>query len=254
MAQPYIYSGPTRLVDGFRVKPQSFEGSARAYLVEALGTFLLTFVCGASLCMETLYGRLGLPGVALAQGGTLGALVLMMSHVSGAQFNPAVTVALISVGRQKAWHGAFYVLAQFLGAMLAGLCLRGLFERYGFMTVAPWLGTPTAAAELAPLEAMGLEALLTFVWMAALFATQIDPRGSKRAAAAAIGLSFAAAVLLAAPLTGAALNPARAFGPALAAWHWTGLHVYFTGPLLGAVAAAGFYEYVLLKPMGTSAL
>lgn len=256
VAQPYLYSGAgvPRLVDGFRVRPQSLEGSLRAYAVEALGTFILTFVCGASLCIDAYYGQLGQGGVALAQGMTLAGLVIMFTQISGAQFNPAITLALMAVGHQKAWHGALYIVAQVIGGILAGFVLRGLFERFDLVATAPFLGTPYVAPELSALEGMGIEAMLAFVWMVAVFATQLDPRGSKKAAPAAIGLSLAVAVLWGGPLTGAAINPARALGPALAAWQWNDLQLYIVGPIIGALAAAGFYEYVLLKPMGTSAL
>ncbi|MBI4345339.1 MAG: aquaporin [Elusimicrobia bacterium] len=251
MAEPFVYSGPARLFDGYRVRPQSIQGSVRAYLVEGIGTCLLTLAAGASICVESVHGTLGDVGIALIQGASYAALSLFFAHISGGQFNPAITVALVSVRRQRPIHGAFYLVAQLLGACLAGGLLRGMFGRYTAIGSPAYLGTPTLAPELSPLEGMGLEALFGFLLVSALFATVIDPRGNKRAAPFALGLVLFVGVLGALHITGAAFNPARAFGTALASMHWVEHQIYWAGPLLGGMLAAGFYEFVLLRPLGT---
>ncbi len=251
VAEPFVYSGPARLFDGYRVRPQSIQGSVRAYLVEGLGACLLTFVAGATVCVDSIYGSLGDAGIAVAQGLTYAVLSLFFTHISGGQFNPAITLAMVSVRRQRPIHGAFYVLAQTVGACLAGGLLRLLYGRYAALGPPAFLGTPSLAPELTPLEGMGIEALISFMMVSAVFATAIDPRGNKRAAPFALGMVLSIGVLWAFHMTGAAFNPARAFGPALASMHWTAHQIYWAGPLLGGMAAAGFYEFVLLRPLGT---
>ncbi|MBI4423857.1 MAG: aquaporin [Elusimicrobia bacterium] len=245
MAEPYAYVGGPRLLDGYRVRAQSWQGSLRAYLAEGTGSFVLTLVCGGSWCVEAVFGGLGVTGVALSQGLALVALGLIFGHVSGGQFNPALTVAMVVVRRQAPLHGLGYVLAQLAGAAAAGGALLLLFGRYDLAAAPPFLGAPRLAPELTPLEGMGIEALLTFLWVSSVFATQIDPRGKRAFAPVAAGIALLLAVLWGGQLTGAAVNPARAFGTALGAQLWTAHHAFWIGPLLGGLAAAGFYELLL---------
>lgn len=251
VAEPFVYSGPARLFDGYRVRPQSIQGSFRAYLVEGMGAFLLTFVSCAAVCVDAIHGSLGDAGVAAAQGLAYATLSLFFTHISGGQFNPAITLAMVSVRRQRPLHGVCYIGAQAAGACLAGGFLRLLYGRYAALGAPAFLGAPTLAPELSPLEGMGIEALVSFMLVSAVFATAIDPRGNKRAAPFALGMVQAIGVLWAFHTTGGSFNPARALGPAVAAMHWPSHQIYWLGPILGGLGAAGFYEYVLLRPLGT---
>lgn len=247
----HLIVSPSKLSDGYRIRPQSLEGSLRAYLAEAAGTFLFAFVSAAAVCADGVFG-LGPAAVALAQGLALTVLMMTLRPVSGGQFNPALTLATMAARRQPALHGCLYLLAQLVGGAAAGGALRLLFGRFDIVSAPPFLGAPHPALELGTLEVAGLEGLLTFLLVCSIFATEIDPRGKKQYAPIAAGGTIALSSLWAAPLTGAFLNPVRALAPSLGAWHWSAHEAYWIGPLLGGLAAAAFYEYVLLRPMGVS--
>ena len=214
-------------------------------VAEALGTFLFFFVAmGAVVLGGSLEGADtgGLLGVALAHGLVLAVLVSALGAVSGAHFNPAVTFAVWLAGRIEAARAALYVAAQLVGAVLAGLALRVVFNDAAWMPVA--LGTPSVAAGTGIVQAIIIEAILTMVLLVAVFGTAIDPRGPK-IGGLAIGLAVAADILMGGPLTGAAMNPARWFGPAVASGTFADWYVWWIGPLLGAAVVAGIYRFAL---------
>lgn len=254
MEQPpvYVQMREARVNDGYRAQLQSPAGTLRAYFAEATGAALFTLVSAAVVCSDAAFGQIGPVGVALAQGLVLAVLAATLGHVSGGQFNPAVTLAMAAAGRQEPRHAAAYVACQLAGAAAAGMTLKLLFEPFGLAARSPFLGSCEPAPELSILQATGIEAALAFTLVAAVFATDIDPRGKRVLAPASAGAAVALGVLWARPLTGAAINPARAFGPALASGHWQGMPAFWLGPLLGGLAAAFFYEYLVLKPFGAS--
>ena len=163
---------------------------------------------------------------------------------SGGHINPAMTVGLWSVGRIDGRKAVLYVVAQLLGAVCAALVIKGLFpagaaevRQYGALS----LGQDTTLV-----GAILIEAVLTFFLAMAVMGTAVDPAAPK-VGGFAIGLTLWMCVLAGGPLTGAALNPARAFGPALVAGFWVGQIAYWVGPILGAVVAMQIYERFLLK-------
>lgn len=206
-------------------------------LAEAIGTFGLTFVAIGAICADRYSGgELGLVGVSLAAGAALAALATATMPLSGGHLNPAFTVAAALKGAIEPRLVAAYIGAQSLGAGFAGICMARLYAPEVWQPVR--LGTPTPSPEVAFSTASFVEALLTFVWV--FVALQV---AEKRPAAAivyglAIGSVLTAATLIAGPLTGAALNPARAFGPALASGLWRDQAIYWIGPLSGGIVAA----------------
>jgi MIP family channel proteins len=204
-------------------------------LAEAVGTMLFFFVgAGAALSGG------GLIEVALAHGLVLAVMVSALGAVSGGHFNPAVTLGIWLAGRMPLPTAALYWLAQLVGAVVAGLVLRGVFPDGGS------LGTPALGAGVSPAVGIAVEALLTMVLLFAVFGTAIDPR-APRIGGLAIGFAVAADILIGGPLTGAAMNPARWFGPAVASGTFADFYVWWIGPLLGAAVASLLWRYQFLE-------
>ena len=216
-------------------------------VAEALGTFLFLFVAMGSVILGSWVQGAdtgGLVGVALAHGLALAVLVSAFGAVSGAHFNPAVTFAVWLSGRIEPVRAGLYVAAQLVGAVLAGLALRAVFNDAAWRPVA--LGTPAVLGGVGIVPAIIIEAILTMVLLVAVFGTAIDPRGPK-IGGLAIGLAVAADILMGGPLTGAAMNPARWFGPAVASGSYADWYVWWIGPLLGAAVVAGIYRFALVE-------
>jgi aquaporin Z len=215
-------------------------------LAEASGTFLFFFVGIGSAAMVDWSAFAGQdpPGlivVALAHGLVLAVLVSALAAVSGAHFNPAVTFGVWIAGQIPGRRALAYVLAQLIGGILAAWSLRAVFPA----DISAGLGTPALGQAIDPLAGIGIEAVLTVVLLVAVFGTAVDPRGPK-VGGLAIGLAVGADILMGGPLTGAAMNPARWFGPAAVTGLWDNAHVWIVGPLLGAAVAALAYRYLFL--------
>lgn len=217
--------------------------SWQAVTAEAVGTFLFFFVgAGAVVLNDHPSGGGGLVGVALAHGLVLAVLVSALGAVSGGHFNPAVTVAVRLAGKIKPMRAAAYIVSQLVGALAAGLALRWVFPESSW---APSnIGTPALGAGIDILPAIAIEAVLTVVLILTVFGTAVDAR-APRIGGLAIGLAVAADILMGGPLTGAAMNPARWFGPAVASGAFDNWYVWWIGPLIGAFLAAVIYRYGL---------
>lgn len=214
-----------------------------ALVAEAVGTFLFFFVGAGSVVLTAQAGEggPGLVGVALAHGLALAVLVSAFGAISGGHFNPAVTVAVRLAGRIEWSHAVMYVIAQLIGAVGAGLALRALLPET--LWSATNIGTPALGGGVGVVEGIGIEAVLTLLLVLAVFGTAIDARAPK-IGGLAIGLAVAADIMMGGPLTGAAMNPARWFGPAVASGAYADWYVWWIGPLLGAIVAAVLYRYV----------
>jgi MIP family channel proteins len=218
----------------------------RRSFAEALGTFALVFFGIGSVASkffpDAAYGILG---VAIAHGLVLSVLVTATMGISGGHLNPAITLGLMAVRRTRALDGAAYIAAQLLGAVLAALVIKAI---YPIGVVRPIsLGTPTVAATIQLSQAILLEAVMGFFLVSAVFGTCINPH-SHRIGGFGIGLTLLFCILVGGPLTGAAVNPARAFGPALVSGQWVAHIVWWVGPILGGIVAALVWEHFLLPP------
>lgn len=214
-----------------------------ALVAEAVGTFLFFFVGAGSVALTAQAGAggPGLVGVALAHGLALAVLVSAFGAISGGHFNPAVTVAVRLAGRIEWSHAVMYVIAQLIGAVGAGLALRALLPETLWSSTN--IGTPALGSGVGVVEGIGIEAVLTLLLVLTVFGTAIDARAPK-IGGLAIGLAVAADIMMGGPLTGAAMNPARWFGPAVASGAYADWYVWWIGPLLGAIVAAVLYRYV----------
>jgi MIP family channel proteins len=212
-------------------------------LAESVGTFALIFVG-----VGAIHNNPGLLGVALAHGLTIAVMVSATAGVSGGQLNPAVTLGLLIGGQMDLRKATAYWAAQLIGATVAGILLVNLLgdaAQTGAQIVAA--GTPDLSNGVGPIKGILIEAVLTFFLVFVVFGTVIDPRGPK-IGGLAIGFTVALDILFAGPLTGAAMNPARTFGPALASAHWNNHLIYWIGPMLGGALAGFVYGRFLINP------
>jgi MIP family channel proteins len=223
------------------------EDMLRRCVAEFVGAFTLIFIGVGSIVAAHQIHDPSLIGIAIAHGLAIGIMVSAMGHISGAHFNPAITLGFLVTRRIKPALGVMYWVSQLAGAAAAAALVKGLIPRE--MTDAVNLGVPATGNGVNAGAAFGLEAIMTFFLAWVVFATAVDDEGAfNKIAGLAIGLTITIDVLMGGPLTGAAMNPARAFGPELAARTWTGWWVYWLGPAIGAVLAALLYEYLYLAP------
>ncbi len=201
---------------------------------EALGTFaLVTGGCGAIL-VDHATGALGHGGVAASFGLVIMVMIAALGHLSGAHFNPAVTLAF-AVTRHFSWRDVpSYLLGQLTGAVGGALTLRAFFGLDAALGATAPVGSP--------LRALGIEVLLTAVLMFVIVSVATDTRAVGELAAVAIGGAVALDALWGGPITGASMNPARSFGPALVAGSWPSHWIYWVGPILGALLGAVLYQ------------
>ncbi len=224
-----------------------FEDALRRAVAEFIGTFTLIFIGVGSIVTAAGIHDPSLIGIALAHGLAIAVMVSALGHISGGHFNPAVTFGFLVTRRIKPTLGLLYWAAQLAGAAFAALLLRELLPRAS--TDAVHLGVPALGGGVNAGAGFALEAILTFFLMWVVFATAVDPRGTfKSIAGLAIGLTITLDILFGGPFTGAAMNPARAFGPQLVGGHWADGWVWYAGPVLGATVAAVLYELLYLRP------
>ncbi len=219
----------------------------RAPAAEFIGTALFVLV-GAGSVIANMSASGGL-GIAIAHGVGLAVIVTIMLPISGGHINPAVTFSLWLGKQIDAWTLGKYVLAQLLGAVVGALLVKATFPAGAVRMTS--LGTPAVSGSMGFWAAVALEALFTFFLVSAVYGTVVSSQ-AQRVAGFAIGLVVLVCSLGGGgALTGAVMNPARAFGPALVAWDWHAQAVYWIGPLIGAAAAAGLWRYLLLPPGAT---
>ena len=215
----------------------------KKYLAELIATFGFVFLAaGSVLANEFTNGKLGNTGIALSHGLALMAMIYAVMNVSGAHINPAVTIAMWITRKIKAKEGFWYIISQLIGSAIAGLFLLWIFPNGKIVN----FGTPTLASGITLFGGILIEAVFTFILVFTIYGVAVDKRSPHATIGLAIGVIVIVALLVAGPLTGAALNPARAFGPALVAGFWTNHFVYWIGPIIGAVIAGLVYNNLLL--------
>jgi MIP family channel proteins len=223
----------------------------RKLVAEFVGTFALIFIGAGSIVatQETINQAApggGLVLIALAHGLAIGTMVTAVGHVSGGHFNPAVSVAAWVTRRLTSLELFAYLVAQFAGGIVAAAVLRLVVPVDAWEPAA--LGATLVAPTVSDAQAITIEAILTFFLVWVVFATAIDPEGAfAKVAGLAIGFVIAMDIMMGGPFTGASMNPARSLGPAVAAGEYTGVWVYFIGPVIGAALAAVSYDLVILR-------
>jgi MIP family channel proteins len=218
---------------------------SRRFVVELIGTFALVFFGCASVITNAYPGtNVGLGGIALAHAFALAIGVTFAMPISGGHLNPAVTLGLLSVGRIDLRTSAVHLAAQITAAVLSAFALKAFFP-VAIAGVVSY-GTPQLSLNVSSLQGIGLEALMTFFLMSAVFGTVVSAR-APRVGGFGVGLTLMFLILGGGGLTGAAMNPARALGPAIASGTWTSQGLYWVGPILGAIVAAFVWDRFLLK-------
>jgi MIP family channel proteins len=208
-----------------------------ASLAEAVGTFALVFAgTGAIVIDATTNGAVTHVGVGLTFGLIIIVMISAVGHLSGAHFNPAVTLAFASA-RHFPWRRVGpYLVAQIGGALLASLLLRAMFGNVAHLGATLPHGSDG--------QSLVLETVLTFFLMFVITAVATDARAVTRAAAFAIGGTVGLEALFAGPISGASMNPARSLAPALVSGTTASLWLYIIGPILGALAGAWTYRII----------
>jgi MIP family channel proteins len=225
--------------------------ATKSCVAEGIATFAFCFVGAGAICiaqlMEGKVTNTGLIGIAIAHGCMMAVLISAMGHISGGHNNPAVTFGAWVGGKISTPLGAAYIVSQLVGAAIAGFLLLQVFPESVWRPVN--LGTPGVAPGVTGKTAILIETVLTFFLVMVVYGTGIDERGTWKAIGGfGIGLTIMCDILVGGPLTGASMNPARTFGPALAANYWNYHVVYWIGPLLGGGLAGLVYGRYLIKP------
>ncbi len=216
----------------------------RPLVAEFVGTALFVFLGVSSIVVNAASNNgVGVVGISLAHGVGMAIIVSMTMSISGGHINPAVSVALWLAQKIDGRTLGQYVAAQLLGGVVGALLVKAVLPAVAGRVAS--LGTPQLTGALSFWQGMGLEAVLTFFLVSAVFGTAVSTQAPK-IAGFGIGLAITVCGLAAGPLTGAAMNPARAFGPALVSWEWHGQAVYWLGPLIGATVAGALWKFVLL--------
>ncbi|XP_072962238.1 probable aquaporin TIP2-1 [Typha angustifolia] len=222
-------------------------GSIKAYVAEFIATLLFVF---AGVGSAISYGKLtadapldpaGLVAVAIAHAFALFVGVSMAANISGGHLNPAVTFGLAVGGNITILTGIFYWVAQLLGSSVACLLLK-------FVTGGLAVPTHGVAAGLSEIEGAVMEIVITFALVYTVYATAADPKKGSLGTIAPIAIGFivGANILAAGPFSGGSMNPARSFGPAVAAGNFSGHWVYWVGPLIGGGLAGLIYGDVFI--------
>ncbi len=202
---------------------------------EFVGTFFLVFIGVGAVAVEATSGGLGSVGVSLAFTFAVATAVYAFGPISGAHINPAVTIGLWTRGALDLGHVPVYVVAQLAGAVTASFALVAVF------------GDAVESGATVPRIALGpaflVEALMSFALLVVILAV-VDHRGARGVGALAIGLAVGMDSLMGGGLTGASMNPARSFGPAVASSTWTQHWLYWVAPIVGMVAAAMFWRWI----------
>lgn len=216
----------------------------RRLVAEAFGTFGLVFVGSAVVVVNAFpNAAYGILGIAVAHAFVLAIMITVTMNISGGHLNPAVTFGLLVARKIDLRTALPYVAAQLAGAVLGALLVKYAIPSNVGRVLS--YGTPVIASSITLGQAITIEAVLTFFLVSAFFGTLVSPDAPK-VGGFGVGLVLLFAILVGGPLTGAALNPARAFGPALVSGNWLGQAVWWVGPLLGGLAAGLLWKLVLL--------
>jgi aquaporin TIP len=222
------------------------EDALRRSVAEFIGAFTLIF---AGAGAAALFAGNDIVAIALANGLAIAIMVSALGHISGGHFNPAITLGFLVTRRIEPRLAGAYWVAQFGGAAVAALLLKWLLPSVRGVGALD-RGVPALSPVTGSGQGVVFEMIMTFFLVLVVFATAVDPRGTfKSIAGLAIGLTITMDVFVGGPLTGAAMNPARAFGPELVANDWSNAWVWYVGPVVGGVVAAVLYSWFYLRPL-----
>ena len=219
----------------------------RKMVVEALGPFALVFLGAGSIISTQFTGGDGgvtnLVAIGLAHGLAIAVMIAALGHISGGHFNPAVTIGLLIGKKTDLQTAVSYIIAQLVGATLGAGALTLVFRDVDRNAVN--LGLPALGANVTVGNALAVEAIMTAFLMLVIWGVAVDKRGAGMIAPLAIGLTIAIDIMMGGPVSGAAMNPARHFGPMIIQQDFTNFWIYWIGPVAGAIFAALLYTRVI---------
>ena len=221
-----------------------------ATVAEFFGPFALCIAgIGAIISTQGLDDGGNLVAVALAHGLAIGLMIAALGHISGGHFNPAVSISMLATGEIGLPRAIAYIVAQLLGAVAGAGLLTFVFPALGPLgrnNAGVNLGLPGLGPDVTVNGALIMEVVMTFFLVLVIFGSAVDPRGPKAIAPLAIGLTITMDILTGGRISGAAMNPARAFGPAIVQQDFTNWWIYWVGPIVGGLIAGLAYKYVWL--------
>jgi len=224
----------------------------RAWFAEAIATYALVFFGPLAIILAAVAFGTGLSiqaivMIALAHGAAIGLMVYTFGHVSGAHINPAVTISMLVTRRIGIKDGIAYIVFQLIGAVAAAASLKAILPDLGAKVNFGTQGGPSDLLNHSVISGLAVEIILTFFLVTVIFMTAVH----KKAPAGMYGLAIGGMIFLihivGVPLTGASVNPARTFGPALISGYWDYHWIYWAGPIIGAVIAGLIMNYVFVK-------
>ncbi len=211
---------------------------SRELLAEFIGTFVLVFVGTGAVMVDLISnGAVTHLGISIVFGAIVTALIYSLGHISGAHFNPAVTLAFWSSGFFRRSLVIPYILAQALGAIAASGLLRSSLGKVGTLGA-------TIPRNGDWMQSLILETVLTFILMLVIFGSGLDRRAPIGFAGIAIGLTVAVEAACMGSITGASMNPVRSLAPALVGGNWQHHWLYWVAPILGAQLATIVYRHL----------
>lgn len=223
----------------------------RAWFAESVATFCLVFfgTISITLAAAAFGSGLSVPAIvmiSLAHGAAIGLMVCAFGHVSGAHINPAVTISMMVTRRINVKDGIAYIIFQLIGAT------AGAFAHKTFLPLGEKVhyGVQTGPSDLLanePMAALGVEMILTFFLVTVIFMTAVHKKAPLGIYSFAIGGMIFLIHLVGVPLTGASVNPARTFGPALVSGFWEYHWIYWVGPIIGGIIAGLIMNYLYVK-------
>ena len=226
----------------------------RAWLAEAIGTYCLVFFGPLAIALavghfskNSVFDIQDLIMISLAHGGAIGLMVYAFGHVSGAHFNPAVTISMLVTKRISIKEAIPYIISQIIGAIVAAASLKAIIPEIGGAVNFGTQPGPSDLIQNSVASGIAVEAILTFFLVTVIFMTAVH----KKAPAGMYGLAIGGMIflihLVGVPLTGASVNPARTLGPAIISGYWTNHLMYWIGPIVGAVIAGLIMNYIFVK-------
>ena len=229
----------------------------KAAVAEFLGPFtLVTAGVGAVIATQNLGDGGNLVAVGLAHGLAIGLMAGALGAISGGHFNPAVTISMLATGNVKLMRAAVYIVVQLLGGIAGAGILTLIFPDLGELgrnNAGVNLGVPGLGPDVTAFGGVLLEAVMTFFLVLVIFGTAVDSRGPKAIAPLLIGLTITMDIVFGGSITGAAMNPARAFGPEVVQQDFTNFWIYWIGPIVGGLVAAFLYTFLFLQPSAPAA-
>ncbi|KAH8483213.1 hypothetical protein Peur_064402 [Populus x canadensis] len=214
-------------------------------IAEVMGTYFVIFAGCGSVAVNNIYGSVTFPGVCVTWGLIVMVMIYSLGHISGAHFNPAVTIAFAIFRRFPSWQVPLYIIAQLMGSILASGTLALALD----VTPEAFFGTVPAGSDG---QSLVLEIIISFLLMFVISGVSTDDRAVGDLAGIAVGMTILLNVFVAGPVSGASMNPARSIGPAVVKHQFKGLWVYIVGPIIGAIAGAFAYNLIRWtdKPLG----